>query len=147
MKKTTENEKESSGQEEFPGYPRYPASEDIVNRQKRVPMDADGITMNDEPKTPVPTASERSVKKGKSESDVTKSDLQALRSEENTFKGDDEELEGRVYPVDFAGDDLDIPGAELDDEAEMRGSEDEENNSYSLGGDNHEDLEEDRSTF
>ena len=29
---------------------------------------------------------------------------------------------------------LDVPGAELDDEAENRGSEDEENNEYSVGG-------------
>ena len=33
-------------------------------------------------------------------------------------------------PQDF-GEDLDIPGAELDDEDEVTGSEDEENNSYS----------------
>jgi hypothetical protein len=43
------------------------------------------------------------------------------------------------------GDGLDIPGAELDDANEEIGEEDEENNYYSLGGDNHEDLEEDRS--
>ena len=40
--------------------------------------------------------------------------------------------------------DLDIPGSELDDTQEDIGSEDEENNYYSLGGDNHEDLEEDQ---
>jgi hypothetical protein len=40
--------------------------------------------------------------------------------------------------------DLDIPGAELDDAGEKIGSEDEENNYYSLGGDNHGDLEEDK---
>lgn len=37
---------------------------------------------------------------------------------------------------------LDVPGAELDDEEEKIGSEDEENNYYSLGGDEHNDLEE-----
>jgi hypothetical protein len=42
------------------------------------------------------------------------------------------------------GDDLDIPGAELDDANEAVGEEDEENNYYSLGGDNHNDLEEER---
>jgi Mg-chelatase subunit ChlI len=41
------------------------------------------------------------------------------------------------------GSDLDIPGAEADDEQEATGSEDEENNYYSLGGDEHNDLEED----
>lgn len=40
------------------------------------------------------------------------------------------------------GSDLDIPGAELDDAAENIGSEDEENNYYSLGGDNHNNLDE-----
>jgi hypothetical protein len=40
--------------------------------------------------------------------------------------------------------DLDIPGTELDDEMENIGEEDEENNYYSLGGDNHENLEDDQ---
>jgi hypothetical protein len=47
-----------------------------------------------------------------------------------------EEL-GRLNEKDFSDDvsgaDLDIPGAELDDEQENIGSEDEENNHYSLG--------------
>src|SRR5260370_1272662 len=42
------------------------------------------------------------------------------------------------------GEDLDIPGTELDDADEKIGEEDEENNYYSIGGDNHEDLEEDQ---
>jgi hypothetical protein len=42
-----------------------------------------------------------------------------------------------------SGSDLDIPGSELDDEQEIIGSEDEENNYYSLGGDDHNDLDED----
>ncbi|MBA3706146.1 MAG: hypothetical protein H0W84_09675 [Bacteroidetes bacterium] len=37
------------------------------------------------------------------------------------------------------GDDLDVPGSELDDDQENIGEEDEENNYYSLGGDDHED--------
>jgi hypothetical protein len=43
------------------------------------------------------------------------------------------------------GANLDIPGVELDDPDEAIGEEDEENNYYSLGGDNHNDLEEDNS--
>ena len=43
---------------------------------------------------------------------------------------------------DAMGNDLDIPGSELDNAQERIGSEDEENNYYSLGGDNHDDLEE-----
>jgi hypothetical protein len=41
------------------------------------------------------------------------------------------------------GDDLDVPGSELDDADEAIGEEDEENNYYSVGGDDHQDLEED----
>jgi hypothetical protein len=43
------------------------------------------------------------------------------------------------------GQDLDVPGAELDDADEATGGEDEENNYYSLGGEDHNDLEEDQS--
>jgi hypothetical protein len=45
---------------------------------------------------------------------------------------------------DESGNDLDVPGSELDDKLEDIGSEDEENNYYSLGGDDHNDLDEDR---
>jgi hypothetical protein len=48
------------------------------------------------------------------------------------------------FKEDSSGDDLDVPGSELDDAQEIIGNEDEENNYYSLGGDDHNDLEEDR---
>lgn len=68
----------------------------------------------------------------------------------------DKLLDEEIIPLDpdeiiELGDDsslddgLDIPGSELDDEMEKIGEEDEENNYYSLGGDDHDDLEEDRS--
>lgn len=47
---------------------------------------------------------------------------------------------------EYGADDLDIPGTELDDANEEIGREDEENNYYSLGGDNRKDLEEDQAT-
>lgn len=43
---------------------------------------------------------------------------------------------------DLLSDDLDVPNAEADDAEEAIGSEDEENNYYSIGGDNHDSLEE-----
>ena len=46
---------------------------------------------------------------------------------------------------DISGGDLDVSGSELDDEMEDIGSEDEENNYYSIGGDRHDDLEEQKS--
>jgi hypothetical protein len=42
------------------------------------------------------------------------------------------------FPEEKMGDDLDVPGEELDDSNEDVGEEDEENNYYSLGGDNHD---------
>jgi hypothetical protein len=43
----------------------------------------------------------------------------------------------RTFEEQMTGYDLDVPGSELDNEQENVGSEDEENNYYSLGGDNH----------
>jgi hypothetical protein len=48
------------------------------------------------------------------------------------------------FNQDKSGNDLDVPGSELDDDQENIGSEDEENNVYSIGGDNHNDLEENK---
>lgn len=60
----------------------------------------------------------------------------------------DKIVEPVANPVDAAFNenvsdiDLDIPGSELDDMQEVIGSEDEENNYYSLGGENHKELDE-----
>jgi hypothetical protein len=54
------------------------------------------------------------------------------------------ELNEKDFEEDVTGDDLDVPGAELDDQQEEIGSEDEENNYYSIGGDAHNNLEEDK---
>jgi hypothetical protein len=51
-------------------------------------------------------------------------------------------LNEKNFEEDMAVGDLDIPGSELDDAMEAIGSEDEENNHYSIGGDNHNNLEE-----
>ena len=55
---------------------------------------------------------------------------------------EEEEIDPEVISKDKdedSGDNLDVPGSELDDNQEEIGSEDEENNYYSLGGDDHED--------
>jgi hypothetical protein len=77
------------------------------------------------------------------ESDVTEEDLQALGPKDLSMDmGEDEALlKNRVWPVDMAAEDLDVPGVP-DDNNEMNqaiGPEDEENDFYSLGGDRHED--------
>jgi glutamine synthetase len=61
---------------------------------------------------------------------------------ESIKKMKDGENNEKVFDEDISGDDLDVPGAELDDDNEAIGSEDEENNYYSLGGENYNDLDE-----
>ncbi len=63
--------------------------------------------------------------------------------EKESIEGWNEQYIGEA---DF-GNDLDIPGAELDDDLEEIGEEDEENNYYSIGGDNHNNLEENTSSI
>jgi hypothetical protein len=71
---------------------------------------------------------------------------QDINPDDNSIIRDDNEkseaMNEKDFEDDLTGDDLDIPGAELDDSNEEIGEEDEENNYYSLGGDNHDDLEE-----
>ncbi len=84
-------------------------------------------------------ASEDIYKKSRLEENIDPEDLSKVKDE---VKESGEE----VKPLNFSNgkitDDLDVPGSELDDEDELTGNEDEENNSYSIGGDNHHDLEE-----
>jgi hypothetical protein len=149
---------------EFPGYPHYPPKEDIlhpINDIEKAEVDVEDLSplgkasqepesksgsVSDDPiEEPVPVDLKEEDIEGspQSEADVTEEDLSLLGSDElNADLGDDEELKKRVYRVDMAAEDLDVPGAELDDKNEELGEEDEENNPYSLGGDRHEDLEE-----
>lgn len=76
------------------------------------------------------------------EKNINPEDITRLK--ENNKKIKDGRNNEKDFDEDISGDDLDVPGAELDDENEAIGSEDEENNYYSIGGDNHNDLEEDK---
>lgn len=158
-KKLSRTAKPEAGEEkEFPGYPKYPASEDIMNQDKRVEgnledevLTGKGVDMRlskgyaDKEDEVVEGAEDELKPAKKNPYDVTGDDLEALGPEDLSMDmGDDEQLKHRNHTVDFSGKDLDIPGSELDDDSEEIGSEDEENNSYSLGGDNHENLEEPR---
>ncbi len=85
-----------------------------------------------EPNNPKDT--QKSTEELLREARVTKEDLEALGPMDDNLRddgGDDEQLLERNRRVDFSGDDLDVPGSELDDDQERIGSEDEENNSYS----------------
>ncbi|PSL35535.1 hypothetical protein [Chitinophaga ginsengisoli] len=106
-KPTDKKSEELNEDEKFPGYPAYPASEDITYRGEQEELDVEKVTrssrINNE-----------------------------LARDSSGNPSDQDEEEG-----------LDVPGADLDDDNERIGEEDEENNYYSLGGDRHEDLEED----
>lgn len=83
--------------------------------------------------------SEDIYNRNKKESDVDPEDTSKVKSS----NADDGKYNQKTFSQDKSGSDLDIPGAELDDKQENIGSEDEENNGYSIGGDNHNGLEED----
>ncbi len=145
----------------------YPAGEDILNPSsdvERVDMDVDnlartssGIKTGAAADAPVSDSDlvERLVSQDDNdeigivpgtEADVTKDDLLALGAIDRDMDlGEDEDLKTKGFPLGLSGDDLDVPGEELDDSDEKIGEEDEENNYYSLGGDNKEMLEEDAS--
>jgi hypothetical protein len=150
-KATPDQPRDENENLEFPGYPPYDPDEDIMNRGKRVDAnleDADTIeNINDEYTKKSKSITDIDEPLIDNRSEVTKEDLEALGPKDLSLDmGEDEELlKHRVYPVDFTAKDLDIPGTELGKTVEDGGTGDEENNFYSLGGDAHENLEEDPS--
>ncbi|MBA3674777.1 MAG: hypothetical protein H0W75_07450 [Chitinophagaceae bacterium] len=145
-------EKNNKEEKEFPGYPHYPASEDILNQPgaKRVDVDVENLSRSNtqtsaalpDKSVKVPSADEQALPLDDIEivpgtdADVTEDDLLVLGEKDADF--------GRRDELAVTGDDLDVPGSENDDANEDIGEEDEENNYYSLGGDAHDDLEEDK---
>lgn len=149
-KKEVERSKDPKTDQDFPGYPHYPAREDIMD--KRNDFEKENIDVENIPNSKnISGVSQRfsspedqqnneqddlGIREG-TEADVDDDDLAILNST-------DAEI-GRPQNVsnEEMGSDLDVPGSELDDENEALGEEDEENNYYSLGGDRHEGQEED----
>ena len=77
-------------------------------------------------------------------SEITKEDLRTLGDKEGNLKNDlneDEYLKERNKKVDFTGKDLDIPGRILPKNNTKKVLKDEENQMYSLGSDDNENLE------
>lgn len=84
-------------------------------------------------------ANEDIFRQGLIASDIDPEDISKIKNGGDTNPdGWNEKSVGEFH----TGDDLDVPGSEYDDADEEIGREDEENNYYSLGGDNHIDLEE-----
>ena len=155
-KKEVERSNDPKTDQDFPGYPHYPAREDIMDQRNDVTrenIDVENLpnsknitgvsqkfsastNQNTEANRPQATDDDLELQEG-TEADVDDDDLAVLNST-------DAEI-GRPQNVSNEEIDtgLDIPGSELDDENEELGEEDEENNYYSLGGDRHESQEED----
>jgi len=91
---------------------------------------------------PIYPAGDDIYSKYKEEKDIDPADISKIKE----LNADDEAGSNRVKVAeeDISGIDLDVPGSELDDKMEDIGSEDEENNYYSIGGDDHENLDEDK---
>lgn len=79
-------------------------------------------------------AGEDIYNKSKQEFDIDPENISALKESNESVNESEKITEAE----------LDVPGSELDDQQEKIGSEDEENNYYSLGLDNHNELEENR---
>jgi hypothetical protein len=148
--------------DKYPGYPHHPASEDITranNNNGRKPIGP----VNEPPKEFNDTVNDRddetSIVEG-TDADVTREDLMILAATEqnmdtpdalnllhsslDTADDDGDPLNEETILYDVTGSDLDVPGSAMDDASEAIGEEDEENNYYSLGGDNHESQEENK---
>ncbi len=140
---------------DFPGYPHYPAKEDIMhpsNNMEKVTPDPEKLTRSgayvdtksvDRPvSSSLDTAADIDddlVIVPGTEADVTKEDLLILG--ERDIEDDEEEaVDAKTVSGDLDAD-LDVPGEELDDPNEAIGEEDEENNYYSLGGDSKDSLD------
>jgi hypothetical protein len=139
---------------EFLGYQKYSAKDDMMLHGKRLESNLDNEVLTDQSinmklsksytdsDEVVEGAEDELRPMAKIESDIITEDIQVFGPKDLSMDmGDDEQLKHRNRPVDFSNEDPDIPSSELGDR-EALGSEDEENNGYSFGGDNHEDLEE-----
>jgi hypothetical protein len=135
------SEEKSSGT--YPGYPYYVSSNDMSKTDEP----SNEPTNEEEIKQELGENNDQAIANETAEPldeyAVNAEDIAALGPKDLSMDGgDDELLAHRTIAVDFTGNDLDVPGSDLDDQSESVGSEDEENNSYSLGGDDHDDLEE-----
>ena len=90
------------------------------------------------PGYPVYPDSEDIYKKFQEEEEINPEDTSKTKVPNST-----NEIRKNELDEEQSEEDLDIPGSELDDQQEEIGSEDEENNYYSIGGDDHIDLDED----
>jgi hypothetical protein len=148
--------------QDFPGYPHYPAKDDILNPEnytEKVDIDVENLTRSHKISPEhlkniegVPEIEEDFTQVSEEEgedigivagtdADVTAEDLAILGPKDQDMDmGEDEELRARGWQP-ATGRDLDVPDSNLDGNDAL-GQEDEENSYYSLGGDERENLRE-----
>lgn len=107
--------------------------------------DTDTNQENDTEGYPLYPPSEDIYNKFKEVKDVDPEDV--LDGEEIQIIPEYEDDQVKELGDNLMGTDLDVPGSDLDDDREDTGNEDEENNYYSISGDKHSDLEEDREEY
>jgi hypothetical protein len=84
-------------------------------------------------------ADEDVFRQGLIDADIDPEDISRMKRPSEL---DADDWNEKTFDDELTGEDLDVPGSEDDDYDEEIGREDEENNYYSLGGDNHEAQEE-----
>ena len=113
------------------------------NKSKKIDEKKDDLLRGSDNKVPVTLlypAGEDIYNKAHKESDINPEDITKNKIPVANYR--EGKWNEKGFEEDRSGADLDVPGSELDDAQEKIGSEDEENNYYSIGGDNHNDLEE-----
>jgi hypothetical protein len=159
-KREVEESNDPKIDQDFPGYPHYPAKEDIMDQRTgshKVDMDMENLASSrnatgvsqrfsrpqdnqrntgPQGEQPEDDSDDLNMRPG-TDADVNDDDLAVLNSTDDEI-GTPQNVSNEDLDTD-----LDIPGSELDDSNESIGEEDEENNYYSLGGDRHESQEED----
>jgi hypothetical protein len=160
---TPDQNKKDQKEKDFPGYPSYPASDDVTNQNERI--DYGKLNRADQNSATHEAAEERAtdVPKARNSSDsinpdtdVTPDDVAMLTAADQNRDMDDQDLEEPLLDttdddgdplnepqpmLNQVGADLDVPGSETDDGNENIGEEDEENNYYSLGGDERSNID------
>ncbi len=119
----------------------YNSLKELVNKYAITHVEANPKTEESSafPGYPLYPPSEDIYNQGKKEMELNPEDFSKRKV---TNKSEHGSWNEKDFATDKSGADLDVPGSELDDQDELVGNEDEENNYYSLGGDNHNDLEE-----
>lgn len=90
------------------------------------------------PGYPVHKPSDDIYQKDKEEADLDPEEPTKIKSPNEI----PDHINEKEFEEDKSGGDLDFPNSQLEDSEQSSGKEDEENSLYSLGGDNHTDLDE-----